>query len=62
MFPIPFLVHYSATKAFNDLFSRGLSIENLDKNLDIMSLTPVYVVTNILEFMVNIPFLSINPE
>jgi 17beta-estradiol 17-dehydrogenase / very-long-chain 3-oxoacyl-CoA reductase len=43
--PLLYLSPYSATKAFNDFFSRALALEYTDK-LDILSLRPGYVVSN----------------
>jgi 17beta-estradiol 17-dehydrogenase / very-long-chain 3-oxoacyl-CoA reductase len=43
--PLLYLSPYSATKAFNDFFSRALSLEFPD-HLDVLSLRPGYVVSN----------------
>ena len=44
--PIPYFGVYSATKAFNDYFSQGLSYE-MKKKIDILSLLPMYVETKL---------------
>ncbi|CUG93153.1 short chain dehydrogenase, putative [Bodo saltans] len=43
--PLLYLSPYSATKAFNDYFSRALSLE-FPEHLDVLSLRPGYVVSN----------------
>lgn len=43
--PLLYLSPYSATKAFNDYFSRALSLE-FPRHLDVLSLRPGYVVSN----------------
>ena len=45
MRPLLYLAPYSATKAFNDFFSRSLALE-CSENIDVLSLRPGYVVSN----------------
>jgi len=48
VYGFPFISVYSATKAFNDAFSRSLDIEYSDK-IDILSVKPGMVNTSLLE-------------
>ena len=41
--PLLYLAAYSATKAFNDLFSRALALELGDRGVDVLSCRPGYV-------------------
>jgi short-subunit dehydrogenase len=43
--PLLYLSPYSATKAFNDFFSRALNLE-FNNKIDFISLRPGYVVSN----------------
>ena len=43
--PVPYATTYSATKAYNDAFSKAISLEYSDK-IDILSLRPLYVESN----------------
>ncbi|XP_073434657.1 very-long-chain 3-oxoacyl-CoA reductase [Dendrobates tinctorius] len=45
MYPVPLLTVYSATKAFVDLFSRGLHAEYKSKGVTVQSVLPFYVAT-----------------
>lgn len=42
--PVPYNSIYSATKAFDDFFSKALALE-VDNNIEIMSHRPLYVTT-----------------
>lgn len=44
--PTPLLTVYSATKAFVNTFSECLSYEMRDFNIDVLLVTPYYVVSN----------------
>ncbi|XP_023223133.1 inactive hydroxysteroid dehydrogenase-like protein 1 [Centruroides sculpturatus] len=50
IFPVPRLNVYSASKAFCTFFSRSVSAERLGKGLDIQTLIPYYVSTNLIKF------------
>jgi len=45
--PVPILSVYGATKSFVDYFSRAISIENEGSGVEIMSIKPYFVRTNI---------------
>ena len=44
--PIPYISVYSATKAFNDFFSKSIEMEYY-KKIDILSVRPLYVESNL---------------
>jgi len=44
--PLPFISVYSATKAYNDFFSQAIQMEYSHK-IDILSLRPMYVESNL---------------
>lgn len=41
----PLDADYSASKTYNDKFSRSLSFELSDRNVDVLSLRPLYITT-----------------
>ena len=41
--PAPYVSLYSATKAFNTLFSESISLEESTENIDILSVKPMFV-------------------
>lgn len=45
--PSPYLACYAATKAYNDSFSRSLSAELNEFGIDVLSLTPAYVISKL---------------
>jgi 17beta-estradiol 17-dehydrogenase / very-long-chain 3-oxoacyl-CoA reductase len=48
--PVPMLAPYSASKAYNDFFSRSLSAEVAKARIDVVSITPHYVVSEMSGF------------
>ncbi|XP_018495303.1 inactive hydroxysteroid dehydrogenase-like protein 1 [Galendromus occidentalis] len=49
-YPLPYMSVYSASKGFVDLFSQALAVEYGSQGIEVQTLTPSYVSTNLVKF------------